>query len=157
MKPRTKKITLQFVTTSGWESHLIRFATWSEFSHVDFVLNDGRLLGAHYNGGVAIREPNYERFTRVARYEVRGFTNEQCHAMRTFLYAQIGKPYDWQAILGFGIRRDWHNPDAWMCSEYAEATLEIGGRPAQNKPRNRVTPQNEVESPIMHKMWEYAL
>lgn len=31
--------------------------------------------------------------------------------------SQIGKPYDYTALLGPGLHRDWQKDDAWFCSE----------------------------------------
>jgi hypothetical protein len=44
-----------------------------------------------------------------------------------FARTQIGKPYDFGAILGLGIQRDWHNPNRWFCSELVTASAEYAG------------------------------
>ena len=53
------KVWLRFVTEKGFTSAAIRWFTWSDWSHVDFVLKDGRFLGARLDGGVQIRPHNY--------------------------------------------------------------------------------------------------
>ena len=60
-------ITLQFVTCSNPGSWAIRTFQRGWCSHVDSVMDDGRLLGARLDGGVEIRSPNYEKFSRVER------------------------------------------------------------------------------------------
>src|SRR6516164_2606539 len=60
-------ITLQFVTSRDPESWAIRTFQRGWCSHVDAVMDDGRLLGARSDGGVAIRPQNYEKFARVER------------------------------------------------------------------------------------------
>ena len=57
-------ITLQFVTSRDPESWAIRTFQRGWCSHVDSVMDDGRLLGARSDGGVQIRPPNYEKFAR---------------------------------------------------------------------------------------------
>lgn len=49
---------------------------------------------------------------------------------------QIGKPYDWTAIFGIALLRDWQEDDAWYCSEYGIAAclqggMELAGRRAE--------------------------
>jgi hypothetical protein len=51
-------ITLQFVTSRDPESWAIRTFQRGWCSHVDSVMDDGRLLGARSDGGVLIRPPN---------------------------------------------------------------------------------------------------
>jgi hypothetical protein len=58
-------ITLQFVTSRDPESWAIRTFQRGWCSHVDSVIDDGRLLGARSDGGVQIRQPNDETFSRV--------------------------------------------------------------------------------------------
>jgi hypothetical protein len=89
-------------------------------SHVDSVMDDGRLLGARLDGGVQIRPPNYEKFSRVEHvvipvpyYKERPYWD--------FLKAQIGKPYDKLAIVAFAVNRDWRSPDAWFRDELVAA------------------------------------
>ena len=60
-------ITLQFVTSRDPESWAIRTFQRGWCSHVDAVMDDGRLLGARSDGGVAIRPQNYEKCARVER------------------------------------------------------------------------------------------
>jgi hypothetical protein len=45
-----------------------------------------------------------------------------------FLQEQNGKPYDWRAILSFGLgERDWREQDSWFCSELLCRALEVAG------------------------------
>jgi hypothetical protein len=92
-------------------------------SHVDSVTADGRLLGAQNIGGVQIRPPNYETFSRVERVNVT-VTDKQEELYWNFLHKQIGKPYDTLAIAAFAFNRDWRSPDAWFCDELVAAGLE---------------------------------
>jgi hypothetical protein len=119
-------ITLHFVTCSDPGSWAIRTFQRGWCSHVDSVMDDGRLLGARLDGGVAIRPPNYEKFTRVERVVI-AVPDHQEKAYYDFLKEQLGKPYDNLAIAAFAFDRDWRTPDAWFCDELVAAGLEHAG------------------------------
>lgn len=42
--------------------------------------------------------------------------------------AQEGKPYDWGAIFGMALLRDWEDERAWYCFELQIAAALAGGR-----------------------------
>lgn len=113
------EVTLRFVCQTGFWARLIRLAQYGfEETHVDTVMPDGRLLGAHYDGGVKINAWGYDRgqFTRedfVSFY----LSDKQAHNYYQFLEQQVGKPYDTRAIAAFVTGRDWQSPDAWYCAE----------------------------------------
>jgi hypothetical protein len=48
---------------------------------------------------------------------------EMSDAFHSFLRAQLGKPYDIEAIIAFIARRDWQQTDSWFCSELQAAAL----------------------------------
>ena len=88
-------ITLQFVTCSDPGSWAIRTFQRGWCSHVDSLLDDCQLLGARSDGGVRIRPPNYEKFSRVVisvpYYKERAYWDL--------------KPYDKLAIVAFAVNR----------------------------------------------------
>ena len=44
--------------------------------------------------------------------------------------SQIGKPYDWTALVGIMLKnRNWAEDDAWFCFELVAWTLSKGGSP----------------------------
>ena len=101
-------------------------------SHVDHVLADGTLLGARSDSvggmppGVQIRPANYEVWTKTQSIRLNA-TAAQETTWLNFLTAQIGKPYDFEAIAAFALERDWRAQDSWFCSELAAAALEACG------------------------------
>jgi hypothetical protein len=125
-------IRLQFVAASGFLSGLIRWFSHGAggvgISHVDAVLPDGRLLGARFDKadgvrGVAIRRPNYEKWIYRAVIELPCDKGVE-EAFYAALESQLGKPYDWRAILAFFFNRDWRARDSWYCSELQAWALE---------------------------------
>lgn len=123
-------ITLQFVGGDDMLSRTIEWFSAGQLSHVDAVLPRGRLLGARLLGphgrGVQIRPPGYEPFARRIVVTVPA-SAQQAATFHAWLRQQIGKPYDWRAIAGFFIARDWREEDSWFCSELIARGLEIAG------------------------------
>lgn len=143
-----KGITLQFSTTSSLLSRLVRLATWSTYSHVDYVIFDDELtktkegyslLGAQ-GDGVKIRPANYEHFTCYERV-ILTVTDEQYDKFIAFLTVQIGKKYDYTALFGILFHRDWQETDSWFCSELQAAALVYAGILSFKLKGNRVTPE----------------
>lgn len=145
-------ITLQFSTSTGVGSALIRWETWSEFSHVDLVMPDGRLLGARtdhpVNGktGVQIRPPDYEKFTKVKRMAA-SVTDVLGAELYALALKQVGLPYQRKSILGFAIRKDGASTGSWFCSELAAWLFDSIGYPLTYKPVNHVSPGDLAVSP----------
>jgi hypothetical protein len=127
---------LRFVTSRGVASDLIaRGQLGCGFpTHVEVRLSDGRLLGAHLDGGVIIRPAGYDDDTLQAEHFVPlPCTDIQRDDALTFLDLQVGKHYDSVAIAALaagaiaGVPRDWREPDSWFCSELDAAALEAAG------------------------------
>ncbi|MGH6980467.1 MAG: hypothetical protein ACREFC_04605, partial [Stellaceae bacterium] len=142
-------IVLQFAYQRDLSGALIRFYQRGWPTHVDAVMPDGRLLGARLGRcgalrpGVQIRKPGYAPFVRTERVvlDVSALAEAAFHA---FLEGQLGKPYDWRAILAFAVHRDWRERDAWYCSELIAAALEHARffpRPLPS-PVNLLTPRD---------------
>ncbi len=124
-------IQLQFVQGKALSSRAISWFSSGHFSHVDIVLPDGRLLGARSDSadevkGVAVRRADYEVWRKRVVFTIpcSTFQSVSCH---DFAFAQVGKPYDHTAILGFMFDRAWMDSDAWYCSELVMAALQHAG------------------------------
>lgn len=113
--------TLRFSRGTGIAGWIVRTATWDEFGHVGFKLNDGTVLDATPERGVAIHQdtdlPGTEYWKIVA-------PSKTVDAAVEWAKLQVGKPYDWEAIWGMGLRRDWHKDDKWFCSELIEGAFD---------------------------------
>jgi len=118
-------ISIRFVTGNDPVSDGIRafeYGFWA--THVEALMPDETLLGAHADGGVQARPHNYDKsdFTRELYVSIPA-TPAQTDAFHLFLRAQVGKPYDFLAIAGIALQRDWQKEDAWYCSELIAAAL----------------------------------
>lgn len=128
-------VTLRFVTCSDLISHAIRggeMGFWA--SHVEALMPDNSLLGAHADGGVRARMRDYDKGQWTQElYVTLPCTDFQANAFREFLTGQVGKPYDMMAIgemaLGVltGEAPDWRASAAWICSALQTAALLAAG------------------------------
>jgi hypothetical protein len=127
--------TLRFVTANDLVSLAIRggeMGFWA--SHVEALMPDGTLIGAHVDGGVQARPRGYDagQCTREL-FVALPCAVEQDAAFEAFLRAQIGKPYDLTAIgeMAIGVvtgeAPDWPNSPAWICSALQTAALLKAG------------------------------
>lgn len=141
-------LVLRFIGGRGLASQLIQLATWSWVSHVDFELPDGRVLGAVPGKGVCIRDIEIDDH-RVERYGVKVPFGLYGHPL-DWAAGQIGKPYDWAGILGYGLRRNWQEKDAWFCSELVAWAFQGAGHPIlRAKDVWRITPRDLLLSPYL--------
>jgi uncharacterized protein YycO len=76
--------------------------------------------------GVQIRPAGYRKWPVVIVYTIVAGPGQEADFW-DFLMAQIGKPYDWRAIIAFAINRDWRDDSAWYCSELQARALEVAG------------------------------
>jgi hypothetical protein len=145
-------IRLRFVTGNSWISNAIRAGERDGWcTHVEAVMPDGTLLGAHLDGGVQARPAGYDKADMTRELFVAldtgigGFdgTTKQDRGFWDFLRAQLGKPYDTGAVLGLGVGRNWRTADSWFCSELIAAALEICGYlPKLSAADNHISPRD---------------
>lgn len=125
-------IRLQYSTEPGLSSWAIRRWTNSDWSHVDAVLPDGRLLGARPDypvsgqTGVQIRPTEYAPFSGRLVVEI---ATDKSPAFYAALRNQLGKPYNTQGILNFIFDQDARfNPaDGWFCDQLQLAMAQQAG------------------------------
>jgi uncharacterized protein YycO len=135
-------ITLQFSTQNKIFARLIDWWTWGDYSHVDMVLPDGRWLGARYDGVKARQPYPVSKCMQV--------TVEAPDEVMSIALSQVGKPYDFAAILGFIVHRDWQEDDSWVCSELIAWAFKQGGYSLLNADKvNRISPRDLSLSPFL--------
>lgn len=138
-----KKVWCRFVTEAGFTSWAIRWFTWSDWSHIDFVLPSGKFLGARLDGGVQIRPHDYIRPSKFCYAYVEVVDPRRIYGWAT---SQVGKPYDWKAIAGFLPRMNWQDPGHWFCSEFFAQAFQLKDMPIVDRMASRITPQTDYES-----------
>jgi hypothetical protein len=125
-------IAFQFSAQDDLSSKAIQAFSRGWPSHVDAILPDGGLLGARSDTcwgippGVQIRPPGYATFIRTQVIQLYSAAAQEA-AWLAFLHAQLGKPYDEVAILGFAVDHDWRDPRKWFCSDLGAVSLETAG------------------------------
>lgn len=126
------QIVAQFVEGADLSSELIAWKGSGSFSHVDIVLEDGRLLGSRSDviggadAGVQIRWPNYEAWKRVARISIE-VTHAQYDAFYKFAYSKIGEQYNSAGIVGLVLGNDITNPHDLFCSQFLIESVSASG------------------------------
>lgn len=154
----------------GWKnrySKVIRMLGHTYFSHVDFLLDDGKCLGASYNPvgpvisgnprGVAIRPSEYQSFGIRRRMVLQ---TPRAKDIYDYAHAQIGKPFDSGALSpkvfladpfigSVEDKRNFREPSKWFCAELVICAFEEGvyWGPGVKCPilKNRVTPGDLYE------------
>lgn len=109
---------IRFSSQHKLGSWLIRKVTRSEWSHVEFILEDGRTLGSRFFGGVQIRKP-LTKLRTVCDVEIPwepGWIEE--------LYEYIGDGYDYLGAIGWLYNRVWQKLGRWTCSELVADFLQ---------------------------------
>lgn len=134
-------VRLMFSTTRWPLSALIRTATWSRWSHVALVDGETVLEAVAVHG--VRRAPLADAIARAADYAFVDLPARDPAAVLSAAASQLGKPYDYTALLGLALRRDWQESDAWFCSEYAAWAFLAAGQPLlRAEVVRRVTPQH---------------
>jgi hypothetical protein len=145
------EIRLLFTSQRKMGAKLIEWFTWGDYAHVDFVhpTHTDVLVGARYDGGVKYRDRHVYTYSKVleASVDLPG-GQEQADALWSFVQYQIGRPYDWGAILGFPFRASWHDDRKWFCSELVAEAFSRVGLPLVSGDRHfRITPRDLLLSP----------
>lgn len=134
-------IRLLFSTTGHPMSAAIRIGTWSDWSHVA-IIDGGDVIEAAALAGVR-RGPVVHAIDRARHSVIVELPCRDPQAVIAAAASQIGKPYDYTAILGLGLRRDWQEDDAWFCSELVAWAFQHAGVPLfRAECLRRVTPQH---------------
>ncbi len=127
---------------------LIQWRTQSKWGHVEHVLRDGSTIRAWFPGGV-----QHLPSTRVTAWEAEWratvpMTGPQADALEAFLLAQVGRRYDWFALVGLAFGQNWSRKGRWFCSRLEDAAYEAAGLDLKGDlPTARCTPALLATSP----------
>ena len=130
-------------------SLLLRVALFSRWSH-SAVLDEGEGLVYEATEWRGVRcVPAADFFAQYTRGERRTIDVPAAYeqAARQWLGQQLGKRYDWTAVLGFVTRyftgAQWHDDDSWFCSEMTEAFRSRYAAPRFRAEAWRITPGHQ--------------
>lgn len=136
-------LTLLYSTRNNPVSGGIRVATWSKWSHVGVVdYATGEVIESVMIHGVRAI-PIGTAMSNAARYELANIRcNDPARAL-ALIRAQIGKYYDYSALWGLALHRDWQNEDKQFCSELIAWGIESSGTQLfRPESMHRVTPED---------------
>lgn len=132
---------LVFMRRPGISSPVIRAMTWSPWSHVGLMRHGDVLESTFTHGGVTLRSACASLAGATTRKAV--IPGVDLDAVWNSCLKQLGKPYDWTAIVGIGLHRDWAQQDRWFCSELvAWGLVDSGQAIFQPGATRRVTPEH---------------
>ncbi|WP_197329516.1 YiiX/YebB-like N1pC/P60 family cysteine hydrolase [Ralstonia syzygii] len=144
-------VQLLFSTTSSPLSWVIRACTWSAWSHVALV--DGDQVIESIPGHGVRRVLLTEALRDTSHHELVSLPGRAAMQVLAAAASQIGLPYDYSAVLGIGLHRDWQEEDAWFCSELIAWAFQQAGVPLFRADCiRRVTPQHLYMLPAMPEM-----
>jgi len=132
-------VKIHFCKSRDIGGSLIRLFLFSRWNHVAIEIG-GIVFEAVSRGGVRAVPANQfpSLWAEVKTVEVTApDSGESLH----FLRRQLGKPYDWRALVALPFRADWHRSQKWFCSELVAEAMRQGGRDL-NLPSHRVTPRD---------------
>jgi uncharacterized protein YycO len=122
-------------------SWAIRACTWSTWSHVAIVDGESIIEAVALQG--VIESPLAERQQKDPRWRIAEIPCADPRAVIAAARGQIGKPYDYTAVLGLGLHRVWKDADSWFCSELVAWSFAEAGLPLfRAEALQRVTPQH---------------
>jgi uncharacterized protein YycO len=114
-------------------SVLIRARLWENWSHAAVLLQNGDIIDATFKAGGVRRRKLDDVLKHASDFRIITLPIPDPVAAASFLHAQIGKPYDWRAILGWATSdREWADDSAWFCFELVAAAAQAGGLHAWN-------------------------
>lgn len=123
---------------------LLRAVMWSKSSHSAVYDEELGIVtdSTFWQGGV--KEHSAEDFFKhYPVYELRDAGIKDVAGARAWLKAQLGKKYDWTALLSWVVRRNWQEDDSWFCSELAEAMISKFGKPRFRETAARISPRHQ--------------
>src|SRR5690348_272209 len=150
-------ILIRLIRTPGIVQTAISWWTNSMFDHVEFGVRnpDGSIhswLGAHAQGGIEERIPNYCTPTLDYRYAI-PCSDIQYQQWLTSARARIGTPYNFADIIGLLLHnREFNKVGSDICSQFVVSELALVGIWLLNVEPDAmylITPQSIYLSPLL--------
>ena len=122
-------------------SVVIRASTWSRWSHVALVDGESVIEATGLHG--VRRAPLWDVLSHAVDHAFVDIPANDPAGIIEAAASQIGKPYDYSALLGLALHRDWQRENAWFCSELIAWAFEQNKQPLlRSEVLRRVTPQH---------------
>lgn len=133
-------MTIWFCHSKTWIGRLIQWITFSKWCHVAIQVG-GVIYEADMRGGVRTVSTDtfHDAWDQTVPLEL---DVPDTGALVRFLRLQLGKDYDWMALVALPWREDWQDPEHWFCSELVAAALVKGGLPDFAVEKSRITPRD---------------
>jgi uncharacterized protein YycO len=152
MRPANNYVDLLLYRGRGWGGRLITWQTRSPYSHAAVCFDDGTIVESLQGRGVIAR-PYGPEDVSAETYRVGGLRFAQLVHGRHWLWEQIGKPYDYLAILRFVTRRRHDDHARWFCSELVfEFAAQMGVRLLERTEAWEVSPGMLARSPLLRRV-----
>lgn len=110
----------------GLVNATIRWQTRSKYSHAALLLPDFQFVIESYPG-VGVRLRKITDWRNIDIFEVPSMTPNMWVDTLDYAQFQIGKKYDWLAIIRFVDRRRMPKNDKWFCSELVFESVKFSG------------------------------
>jgi hypothetical protein len=135
-------------------SKLIKWRTWSDVSHTAALTPDEKWVyeAWHKNGVIKSKweEQPHTPGTKVVLYKLY-CTEQEAKRFYGYLEAQLGKKYDFKAIVGFVLRIPIEGFVELFCSQYVfNGTLSMGKKILKRIESFKVSPGMIELSPELH-------
>ena len=140
---------------SFFPSKMIRWFTWSKYSHAAFLCDDGSVYESWHVGGVCHRKNIHEGHTPGTKIDVfyMAVSELQYFTILESLRREVGKKYDFKGILGMLLRKNVDKKASWFCSELVfKAFKDAGIDLLANKKPEQVSPADLSFSPLLTKL-----
>lgn len=122
-------------------SWAIRAGSWSRWSHVAVIDGDSVIEAVALKG--VTRTSLEDRLRHDPSWAISSLPCKDPAAVIAAAASQLGKPYDYTAVLGLGLHRDWQQDDSWFCSELTAWSFQQAGSPLfRTGASRRVKPQD---------------
>lgn len=146
---------IMFTNSTKPLSPVIRWVTWSSFSHMVVMIDDDTIIHSDFHG-VRI-EPIKDLQDRSKNWMIVEYECENPQAVIDACKTQLGKPYDFTGLFGILLRDvDLQDDSKWWCSELPAFGFETAGIPKfATEFIHRITPQHWLMLP--HKIIKRSL
>jgi uncharacterized protein YycO len=138
---------MMFTNSNKIGSFLIRWVTWSDYSHTALLIDDTRIAHADFSG-VHVEDIQSLK-DRSKKWMIVEYEYDKVDEVIQACLEQVGKPYDYSGIVGILLRNvDLQDDSKWWCSEYPAGGCKKAGKPMfQDEYMSRITPQHWLMLP----------